>query len=139
MKQVKKLIESICLFVLTCVFRPAVSFNFFFICNLAMCSAFLVYIMSPGTNHKARCAIGTVCYACGKQFAMSYEFDQHSRSGYLIGTRCHVLDDGSTCSLLVALNTTSEYIQQHKRICPQPCFRHSRQSQSTTVHPVHNH
>ncbi len=112
MKQVKKLIESICLFVLTCVFGPVVSFNFL-ICNLAIYIAFLVYIMNPCTNHKARCAIGTVYDACGKKFATSYAFDQHRRSGYVIGTGCHVLDDGSTRSLLVARNITSEYVHSH--------------------------
>jgi hypothetical protein len=57
--------------------------------------------MDPCTTHRARRAIGTVCAACGKQFATSYAFDQHRRSGYPIAG-CHVLDDGSTRSLLVA-------------------------------------
>jgi hypothetical protein len=44
---------------------------------------------------RPRRAICIVCDACGKQFAASYAFDQHRRSGYLRGTACHVLDDGS--------------------------------------------
>ena len=47
------------------------------------------------------CALGIVC-ACGKQFATSDGFDQHRTSGYLIGTPCHVLDDGSTRTHLVS-------------------------------------
>ena len=58
--------------------------------------------MDPATAQRPRRGIGTQCDACGKQFATSYAFDQHRRSGYLIGTGCHVLDDGSTRSLLVA-------------------------------------
>ena len=72
------------------------------ICNLAICTTFLLYTMDPATAQRPRRGIGTQCDACGKQFATSYAFDQHRRSGYLIGTGCHVLDDGSTRSLLVA-------------------------------------
>ncbi len=66
---------------------------------LSGCITFLVHIMDPGTTgtHKARRASD----ACGKQFATSYAFDQHRRSGYLIGIMCHILDDGSTRSLRV--------------------------------------
>jgi hypothetical protein len=53
-------------------------------------------------HKKVRRAIGIVCDACGKQFATSYGFDQHRTSGYLIGTPCHVLDDGSTRTHLVS-------------------------------------
>ena len=45
---------------------------------------------------RVRRAIGTVCEACGKHFDTSYGFDKHRTSGYLVGTPCHVLDDGST-------------------------------------------
>ena len=47
-------------------------------------------------------AIGTVCDACGKKFATSYAFDRHRTSGYLIGTPCYVVDDGSTRTHLVS-------------------------------------
>ena len=77
-------------------------FPILLICNLAICTTFLLYTMDPATAQRPRRGIGTQCDACGKQFATSYAFDQHRRSGYLIGTGCHVLDDGSTRSLLVA-------------------------------------
>ena len=51
---------------------------------------------------RVRRAIGTVCEACGKHFATSDGFDKHRTSGYLVGTPCHVLDDGSTRAQLVA-------------------------------------
>eukprot|EP00291_Cryptomonas_curvata_P026113 CAMPEP_0172167968 /NCGR_PEP_ID=MMETSP1050-20130122/9868_1 /TAXON_ID=233186 /ORGANISM="Cryptomonas curvata, Strain CCAP979/52" /LENGTH=114 /DNA_ID=CAMNT_0012838821 /DNA_START=368 /DNA_END=709 /DNA_ORIENTATION=+ len=47
-------------------------------------------------------AVGTVCEACGKHFDISDGFDKHRTSGYLLGTPCHVLDDGSTRAILVA-------------------------------------
>ena len=49
-------------------------------------------------------ALGHSAMHVENRFATSswYAFDQHRRSGYLIGTGCHVLDDGSTRSLLVA-------------------------------------
>ncbi len=59
--------------------------------------------MDPDTTDRARRAIGTICYAGGNQFATSYAFDQHRRSGYLIGTGCHVQDDGSEILLLLLL------------------------------------
>ena len=63
----------------------------------------LVYFMADVPAAKrVRRAIGTVCDACGKIFATSYGFDRHRTSGYLIGTPCHVLDDGSTRSHLVS-------------------------------------
>ncbi len=43
---------------------------------------------------RARHAVGIVCEACGKHFASSDGFDKHRTSGYLLGTPCHVLDDG---------------------------------------------
>ena len=53
---------------------------------------------------RARRAVGIVCDACGKHFdtQASDGFDKHRKSGYLLGTPCHVLDDGSTRSILVA-------------------------------------
>jgi len=77
-------------------------FSILLICNLAICTTFLLYTMDPATAQRPRRGIGTQCDACGKQFPTSYAFDQHRRSGYLVGTGCHVLDDGSTRSLLVA-------------------------------------
>ncbi len=47
-------------------------------------------------------AISTVCEACRKHFDTSDGFDKHQTSGYLVGTPCHVLDDGSTRAQLVA-------------------------------------
>lgn len=104
----KKWVESSLYVQPTWVFQfdHAVSFTFsiLLICNLAICITFLLYTMDPATAQRPRRGIGTQCNACGKQFATSswYAFDQHRRSGYLIGTGCHVLDDGSTRSLLVA-------------------------------------
>ena len=46
--------------------------------------------------------IGTVREACGKRFETSGGFDKHLTSGYLVGTPCHVLDDGSTQAQMVA-------------------------------------
>ena len=43
-----------------------------------------------------------MCEACRKHFATSDGFDKHRTSGYLLGTPCHVLDDGSTRAILVA-------------------------------------
>jgi hypothetical protein len=51
---------------------------------------------------RVRRAIGTVCDACGKNFASSYAFDKHRTCPYLIGTPCFVLDDGSTRTNLVS-------------------------------------
>ena len=51
---------------------------------------------------RVRRALGTVCDACGKTFATSDGFDKHRTNGYLIGTPCHVLDDGSTRIHLVS-------------------------------------
>ena len=51
---------------------------------------------------RVRRAIGTVCEACGKHFDTSDGFDKHRTSGYLVGTPCHVLDDGSTSAQLLA-------------------------------------
>ena len=45
---------------------------------------------------RVRRTIGTVCEACGKHFATSDGFDKRRTSGYLVGTPCHGLDDGST-------------------------------------------
>jgi hypothetical protein len=57
----------------------------------------LMYFMADvPVAKRARCALGTVCDACGKTFATSDGFDKYRTSGYLIGTPCHVLDDEST-------------------------------------------
>jgi Zinc-finger double-stranded RNA-binding len=68
-----------------------------------ICCAFLVYSMEDGhVLKRARRQIGIVCDACGKQFATSNAFDKHRTSGWLRGTACDVMDDGSTRSRLVA-------------------------------------
>jgi hypothetical protein len=51
--------------------------------------------------------IGTVCEARGKHFETSDGFHNHRTSGYLVGTPCHVLDDGSTRAQLVATSRQS--------------------------------
>ena len=51
---------------------------------------------------RVRRTIGTVCEACGKHCATSDGFDKRRTSGYLVGTPCHGLDDGSTRAQLVA-------------------------------------
>jgi hypothetical protein len=70
-----------------------------------VCCILLAFSTIMGNNpapKTTRRAIGTVCEACGKHFATSDGFDQHRTSGYLVGTACHVLDDGSTRAQLVA-------------------------------------
>ncbi len=91
-------------------------FSILLICNLEICITFLLYTMDPATAQRPRRGIGTQCDASGKQFATSYAFDQHRRSGYLISTGCHVLDDGSTRSLLVATaaNMSTAMLQKLK-------------------------
>ena len=75
----------------------------FLICYVLICSTFLVYIMGEGHfTKRGRRTIGILFDACGKQFATSHAFDKHRTSGYLRGTACHVLDDGSTRTQLVA-------------------------------------
>ena len=68
-------------------------------CCLLVFSTFMANNPAP---KRARRAIGTVCEACGKHFDTSDGFDKHRTSGYLVGTACHVLDDGSTRAQLVA-------------------------------------
>ncbi len=51
---------------------------------------------------RAQHVFGIACETCGKTFATSDGLDKHQTSGYLIGTPCHVLDDGSTCTHLVS-------------------------------------
>ena len=51
---------------------------------------------------RSRRTIGIVCDACGKQLAICYAYNKHQTSGYLIGTPCRVLDDGSTRTILAA-------------------------------------
>jgi hypothetical protein len=70
-----------------------------------VCCSLLVFSTIMANNpapKRARRAIDTVCEACGKHFDTSDGFDKHRTSGYLVGTPCHVLDDGSTCAQLVA-------------------------------------
>ena len=45
---------------------------------------------------RARRAIGMVRDACRNEFATSFGFDQHQKRGYLCGTPCYAVDDGST-------------------------------------------
>jgi hypothetical protein len=73
---------------------------------LELVCCFLLFIATIMADDPApkrvRRAIGTVCEACGKHFDTSDGFDKHRTSGYLVGTPCHVLDDGSTRAQLVA-------------------------------------
>ena len=64
---------------------------------------------------RVRRAIGTVCEACGKHFDTSDGFDKHRTSGYLVGTPCHVLDDGSTRAQLAADNVNSHAAKAETR------------------------
>ena len=80
----------VCNFLISCCF---ISFSFL----VALC--FMKEIPAP---KRVLCALGIVCDACGKQFATSDGFDKHWTSRYLIGTPCHVLDDGSTSTHLVS-------------------------------------
>jgi hypothetical protein len=68
-------------------------------CSLLVIATFMEDVSAP---QRARRAIGTVCEACGKHFDTSDGLDKHRMSGYLVGTPCHVLDDGSTRAQLVA-------------------------------------
>ncbi len=81
--------------------------------------------MEDGTfvTERARLAIGTQCDACGGEIAISCVLDQHRRSGYLIGTGYHVLDDGLTRSLLVATSRAnlSTSIFQKLKMKPKHC------------------
>ena len=61
---------------------------------------------------RVRRAIGTVCDACGVNFASSYAFDKHRTCPYLIGTPCFVLDDGSTRNKL-SVHRTSDDVHRH--------------------------
>ena len=72
--------------------------------ELVCCSLlFIATIMADyPAPERVRRPIGTVCEACGKHFDTSDGFDKHRTSGYLVGTPCHVLDDGSTRAQLVA-------------------------------------
>ena len=83
-------VPMVCNFLISCCF---ISFSFL----VVLC--FMKDIPAP---KRVLCALGIVCDARGKQFATSYGFDQHRTSGYLIGTPCHVLDDGSTRTHLVS-------------------------------------
>ena len=84
--------------------------NYFFLLLVAYHACSFLYIASLSTPvmdaipapKRARRVVGIVCAACGKRFDTSDGFDKHRTSGYLVGTPCHVLDDGSTRSILVA-------------------------------------
>ena len=62
---------------------------------------------------RVRRAIGTVCEACGKHFDTSDGFDKHRTSGYLVGTPCQVLDDGSTSAQLLATSRQTDNVNSH--------------------------
>ena len=100
----------------------------FLICSFLIFCTFLVYKMDDGhVSKRARRAIGIVCDACGKQFATSHAFDKHRTSGYLRGTACHVLDDGSTRTQLVATSRpTMSTATLHK-------LKRSGRSHGTTI------
>jgi hypothetical protein len=72
---------------------------FLFSCSI---SVSLYFMADVPAAKRVRRAIGTVCDACGKQFASSYAFDKHRTCVYLKGTPCYVIDDGSTRTNLVA-------------------------------------
>ncbi len=85
-----------------CRMQPG--FDLLVFLELVFCSLLvLATIMAedPAPKREWR-AIGTVCEACGKHFHTSDGFDKHRTSGYLVGTPCHVFDDGSTRAQLVA-------------------------------------
>jgi hypothetical protein len=98
--------------------RPA--FYFSVILELVRCSLLVIAtIMADDPAPKrVRRAIGTVCEACGKHYDTSDGFDKHRTRGYLVGTLCHVLDDGSTRAKLVAtsLQTMSTAILQKLKL-----------------------
>jgi hypothetical protein len=73
-------------------------------CSLPVNATIMADVPAP---KRVRRAIGTVCEACGKHFETSDGFDKHRTSGYLVGTPCHVLDDGSTRAQLVATSRQS--------------------------------
>jgi hypothetical protein len=73
-------------------------------CSLLVIATIMADVPAP---KRVRRAIGTVCEACGKHFETSDGFDKHRTSGYLVGTPCHVLDDGSTRAQLVATSRQS--------------------------------
>jgi hypothetical protein len=68
-------------------------------CSLLVIATIMADYPSP---KRVRRAIGAVCEACGKHFDTSDGFDKHRTGGCLVGTPCHVLDDGSTRAQLVA-------------------------------------
>ncbi len=105
-------------------FDHAVSFNF--VNSFDLQSGNLHHISyiyhGPGYCSKTE-AIGTQCKACGKQFVTSCAFDQHRRSGYLIGTGCHVLDDGLTRSLLVSTSRANMSTAMLQKLKMKPKHR----------------
>ena len=81
-------------------------FFFIFFALLSLRPSFILvlayFMQNFPAPKRARRAVATVCEACGKHFATSDGFDKYRTSGYLLGTPCHVLDDGSTRAILVA-------------------------------------
>ncbi len=64
--------------------------------------------------------IGFLCEACGKKIASSIAFDRHRQYGYLRGTACYVLNDGSTRRQLVAtkrVHRSSASLEKKSRLC----------------------
>ncbi len=61
-----------------------------------------IFTMNSSETERTRRPVGHVSKACGKHFANSIGFRQRRRSGYNIGTVCHVLDHGSTKKMHVA-------------------------------------
>ncbi len=58
--------------------------------------------MEDSAPKRARLAVGTVCYACGKHFSTSNGYNQHHKGGYLCCNPCHVGNDGSNRYQMVA-------------------------------------
>jgi hypothetical protein len=84
---------------------------------LELVCCFLLFIATIMADDPApkrvRRAIGTVCEACGKHFDTSDGFDKHRTSGYLVGTPCQVLDDGSTSAQLLATSRQTDNVNSH--------------------------
>ena len=96
--------------------------NFLISCCFISCSFLVVLYFMTNVPAPKRVwgAIRILCDACGKQFATSDGFDKHRKNGYLIGTPCHVLDDGSTRTHLVSseratMSTAMLKLKVHRR------------------------
>ena len=95
-----------------------------FRCSLLVIATIMADDPAP---KRVRRFIGTVCEACGKHFDTSDGFDKHRTSCYLVGTPCHVLDDGSTRAELVATSrqTMSTAILQKLKLARRTHGTHS--------------